>query len=354
MADDGFETRIHAEKTHGKNPVYMGVDLGGTSTDIGVCEMRGMKPKLLLSTHFQTKKMDALGPAIRESQNVCSEHSLNPRGLCIAAAGPITKSGTYCLLTNAGWSIDLKKIKKSTGIPQTLMINDFQALGWAVNILEKKDLLEIFPGKKNPGQPKAVLGAGTGLGKTVLHPEKTSGLYRPAPSEGGNSDFPVYDEKELEFIEYVKKTRKLKGPVRWDDIVSGRGIHAIYEYLGETGGHPENKISQKIRDSLEPAMKITENREADGRCRQTYRFFTRYFARCAKNYLIETMATGGVYLAGGIASRNPEIFKTREFEKEFHNIPKYSDTLESTPVKVITNYDASMLGACHALAANTN
>jgi glucokinase len=81
--------------------------------------------------------------------------------------------------------------------------------------------------------------------------------------------------------------------------------------------------------------------------------FTRFYGRCAKNIALDTLAGGGLYIAGGIAAKNKEIFVSKEFLDEFDRAYRRSEFLRKVPLYVILNYDISLLGACYAAVLKT-
>jgi glucokinase len=73
----------------------------------------------------------------------------------------------------------------------------------------------------------------------------------------------------------------------------------------------------------------------------------------AANLALKIMATGGVYLGGGIVPRILSKLKEPAFMRAFTHKGRMSDLLSAIPVKVILNDSAALLGAarCAALAA---
>ena len=110
----------------------------------------------------------------------------------------------------------------------------------------------------------------------------------------------------------------------------------------------DSKYSNEIEKSTDKAEAIAKYKKVDHLCAETFRLFTRFYGRCAKNFVLDSLATGGLYIAGGIASKNKEIFSTDIFISEFENVYRYSKYLKETPIYVILDYDISLKGACFA------
>ncbi len=137
--------------------------------------------------------------------------------------------------------------------------------------------------------------------------------------------------------------------------MSGRGIEGIYTFIKSMEQFKPSKITKEIDAASEKAPLISQYKKSDETCAETFRLFTKFYARCAKNYVLDTMATGGLYIAGGIASKNKEIFTSKEFLVEFRDAYRRSNILNNVPIHLIVNYDVSLYGTClAALHKNLN
>ncbi len=324
----------------------VGGDVGGTHTNIGVAGAKAGAATLLYSAHFESRKLTSLLPAIREALDYGRENYgiKADRGVA-GVAGVVTDSGR-AKPTNLSWVVDAEEIKHELGLEDFGIANDFQIIGWGIASLKEGDLFEAKSGEPGFGETRAVIGAGTGLGKSILSFDGKR--YVPIPSEGGHADFPPHDRFDLDLADYVRGGRKT--PASYEDLLSGRGIERIYDFLRERLG--ETDLTAEIEGAKDRAALISKHRQIDPLCRETFRIYAKLYARCAKNFVLESLATGGLYIAGGIAAKNREIFVSPEFQAEFLNAEKQRHLLERTPVRVITNYDVSIMGACNAAVAS--
>jgi len=329
----------------------LGGDIGGTNTNFGIMGIRDGKPVLLFSLHFETRRLKSVIPAVKSAVNYAKQnYAITVEDACIGAAGPVSPGNDFCQPTNVKWSIDAREVLKKTPLKSLFLINDFGAIGYGINLLDHKDpkaVLAARAAKKAPPAEatRAVMGAGTGLGKAILVYKDAYGIHVPIPSEGGHADFPVYDEDELRLIEFVKKHQKLKAPASYENVLSGRGIESIYAFLKGSGRFAETECSRQIDKAKEKTPLITKNRAKDELCRETFKLFTRFYARCAKNFVLDSLATGGLYVAGGIAARAREVFQTKEFLDEFENANRQRDVLKDTPIYIVADYNVSLYGA---------
>ena len=212
----------------------------------------------------------------------------------------------------------------------------------------KKDLHVIKAKKARSKSTKAVIGAGTGLGKSILAFDENIKAHIPLASEGGHSEFPVQDKFEIGLTKFIKEKMGISEPISYEEVLSGRGLENIYYYLRKKQGHLKTIYTRKIDDSPDKAEAISKYKTVDETCQEAFRLFAKFYGRCAKNFVLDSMALGGLYIAGGIAAKNKEIFESKDFIEEFENAYRRGEILREIPVYVIVNYDVSLLGACFA------
>jgi glucokinase len=293
----------------------LGADVGGTNTTLGIAKIENNSVDLQHILKHRTEDIDSILPSINDLLTYAKERGIEIQKCIIACAGPIKGHSTN--LTNAKLEINAKEIQEKTGI-NTLLINDFEAIGYGINLLTPK----------SENKTAAIIGAGTGLGKCILLRNPNNGLYHPYPSEGGHADFPITDDRELEMIRWIRKKKSLVH-VRYEDLVSGEGIELIHEFLNE------EHISSK---------EITKNSTNDSSYSRTLEFFSKFYARCARNFVLDTLAQE-IFIAGGIAADNPHLVLCNEFQDEFENSRK-SDFLKTVRITILTDQKIGLKGAC--------
>jgi glucokinase len=307
-------------------------DIGGTNANLCIAEY-GEQITITEKARLQTKEYRSFSDLINDYLKLRSI-SL-PEAACFAVAGVVHQQRVE--MTHADLVVDANEIIQATGLKRVHVINDFDAVGYAINILDLSEILVLNEGIPSEEGVKGAIGAGTGLGKSILLFDKGLDVYRPYPSEGGHADFASANSNELLFLEGLEQPS-------WEHLVSGRGVLRIYHAL------------QKSRYPQEPANltahEISESRHQNPLCRETFHWFVKFYARAARNFAIEILAKGGVYLAGGISAANWDIFG-ETFMDEFirHSNPIYREFLQRIPVKLIKNYDISLKGAAFALNA---
>lgn len=333
----------------------LGGDIGGTNTNLAIAGVKNSKPNLLISINFQSKELDSLIPAIDKILTYAkSNHDIEPKHGCIGAAGVVSPLNDFAQLTNVSWNLSTKNLINNTSLESVFIINDFQTIGYGVNLLDENNNDDIFQIRAGKGDleistaTKAIIGAGTGLGKSILTYDENFKAYIPIPSEGGHGDFPAQNEFETQLVNFIKKLRGISHPLNYEEVLSGRGLESIYLFIRKTQDFKDTQYTKEIDNSLGKAPLLSKYKNQDETCKETLRLFTRFYAKCAKNFVLDTLAYGGLYIAGGIAAKNKEIFTSREFTDEFENAYRRNDFLKTIPINIIINYDVSLYGACYA------
>lgn len=252
--------------------------------------------------------------------------------LVLGLAGPVS-DGLRGGLTNGALRVDFTGLEQRYGIPRALVINDFtaEAYGCLTEIGEQARCV-VRPTEQAEVPPTAgrgVLGAGTGLGTASLVHDGRGG-WLPVAAEGGHASFPFVGDEENDFHKFV--CRELDYPfARGDDILTGRGLSLLHRYLsGET---------LEAREVGERAL---------SRDTPTLRWYSRFYARACRNWILTTLCRGGLWIAGGIASRNPLSVTSDHFLRELYTTPHFASLIRSVPIYLIENKNSGLWGAAQA------
>jgi glucokinase len=240
---------------------------------------------------------------------------------------------------------------KATGLETLFLINDFEAVALGLELLPQKDIITINHGVRRKHANYGFIGAGTGLGKSVMVWHHFAGRYLPVPSEGGHADAAFYSDQECALNTFIKEGYAC--PVSWESILSGQGIKQIYRFLGTQKEYPRTEVSQEIEGADFNPDRISFYASKDERCRDTFILYATFYARCAKNFALEVLTLDGLYIAGGIAAKNISLFFDPLFMKEFVFCGKQSKRLGDIPVFLIADYNVSLYGAVVAYRLRT-
>ena len=248
--------------------------------------------------------------------------------IILAVPGPVEEN-TYAKLANVPWAVDVTGLRRTRGV-RIRLINDFVAQAYAcpLETCLKKEIVQR--GEAREGANLAVIGAGTGLGHCTL---ATTGqdAFLALPSEAGHATFSFYGKTETAYRDYLLKRTGAEYPYG-DIVVSGPGLTHLHAFL--TG-----------RD-LTPAAIVREITPDS----ETTVLFARFYARACRNYTLSVLALGGLYIAGGVAMKNPFLVVNDHFRKEFIDSAHYRALLEKVPVSLILSEDSGLWGAAHFAA----
>jgi len=335
--------------------LVLGGDVGGTNTSLALAWVAGRQVRLTASFRYPTPSLQDLAAPLREVLAYARERlGRSVESAVLGVAGPVSGTGRRVKLTNADLWIDPPSLKRRLGLRHLSLLNDFVALGYGINCLRSSDLLEFPPsGRRDRAfrlAPRAAMGAGTGLGKCLLiyHPEL--GLHVPYPSEGGHADFPATSPWERELVSFLEQMGLVSGRISYEDLLSGAGLGRIYRFLRHRHPIPETPLLRRIDQAEDKAPLISEHLDVEPLCREAFARFLELYANCARNFALETLPWGGIYLAGGIVARNLAHIDGQIFRKRFEDHPRHRSLLESIPIRIVRRYEASLYGA--ALAAS--
>ncbi|MDG6218214.1 MAG: glucokinase [Candidatus Thermoplasmatota archaeon] len=357
MKDDGITYKTHyfqkTVDTSAYSGFVLGADIGGTSTNVAVAGITDDTIDLLFSLDFETKKISSFLPALKKTIAFArNKYDICILNGCVGAAGIVSSDHSFVELTNVSWNINAKELIKETAMDSLFILNDFQVLGYGINTIDLSDEKDVSIIRKNVSidtkEPRVLLGAGTGLGKTILRYDQKNRFFHAFESEGGHADIPVYTRTEFDLIKTIQQRKHSHYPVSYEDLLSGEGIVDIYSFLRSKQLFKDSEYSELIDTAEDKPAIISNYRSKDEYCTETFRLFQRFFARCAKNLGLDTLAKGGVFIAGGIAEKNKDIFLSNQFIDEFNRSHTREKYLKEIPLYLLTNYYLSLQGACFA------
>ncbi|MDZ7268343.1 MAG: glucokinase [candidate division KSB1 bacterium] len=262
---------------------------------------------------------------------------------CLGVPGPVIQGRAQA--ANLPWQLDEQQLQKALGLTHVKLVNDLFATAAAIPLLTAGDLITLNPGEAPAGEATyAVLAPGTGLGQGFYH--SRAGVL---PSEGGHVDFAPTTEIEIELLRFLR-TRFPR--VSFERVLSGPGLVNIYEFLRETGRAPEPpKLRQRLQCE-DPAAVIATAGLADEFpiCAQALDLFAAILGAQAGNLVLTLLATGGVYLGGGVSMKIARKLQDGTVLKAFLNKGRLSDLVKKTPLHIIRDDQVALRGAA-ALAA---
>jgi glucokinase len=317
-------------------------DIGGTHTRLVMAECRGHDCRVRFARHYVSRDYPDVDAVLREFLAAASAHA--PAAVCLAVAGPVrqTAAGQQVQVTNLPWVIDSSAVASRCGTPAVRLINDFEAIGYGIGVLEPSAFAVLQSGAPDPLGTRAVLGAGTGLGQVIV--TRAAEGDRVLATEGGHVDFGPTSELELELARWLIAQR---GRACYEDILSGPGLARLYDFLRVQGVAPESPAVARAMRAGDPAVEISRaaSQDADPLAVATLDLFVQIYGAQAGNLALAAGATGGVYLAGGIAPKIIHWLRGGRFLAAFRSKGSMAPFVAAIPVQVVLDTDVGLRGA---------
>lgn len=334
---------------------YVAGDIGGTYTRFALltADSNGFHP--VTSVRLKTAEVESLERALEDSISTFkTKHGADRiSGICLSPAGPVENN--VCRLTNVKWTIDGNELERALGIP-TLVVNDFTAVCYGVPLLstESRDqLVRISESDGDPAQEDktgAVVGAGTGLGVGFLH---WNGRWtRAYPSEAGHADFAPFDGESERLWNFLRD--RIGAAPDAEQFISGQGLANIADFAHSRS--PRSSALAEIagaKRTEKPSM-LAQAALEDDECAAAMRLFVKMYGRYCGNIGLHFLPQSGLFLAGGIVSKNLRWFEEEPvFMDAFHDhyLASLRSILKKMPVYAITEPAVSYIGAARAVVS---
>jgi glucokinase len=317
-------------------------DIGGTNARLAVYDVLDGHFSLISAAVFPSREYTSLDEIVSKFVRTANVH---PQAACFGVAGPVRNGRVEA--SNLPWIIESKRLAEELDLKKALLINDLEANAWGIAFLDPADLVSLNQVKGTSVGNQAVISAGTGLGEAGMYWDGTK--HHVFACEGGHADFAPRNELETELLRYL---RVRFGHVSYERIVSGPGLVNVFNFLRDTGRGVEPKWLADEMLHSDPAAAISRA-AIDGKCglsEQALDLFVSIYGAEAGNLALKIMATGGIYLGGGIAPKMLPKLAGPLFMEGFLSKGRMQHLLEAIPVRVITNDRVALLGAAHFAA----
>ena len=319
-------------------------DVGGTKCNLGLFRQEGSALRSVFQRRLAVRDYAGFEPLIDDflQQAASAQENEKANGLGIDAAGfgvaGVVVEGRH-YSENLPWVVDAPALTRKLNLKNICLLNDLTATALSLERLPVNDLVALNPGAPMPHATRAVIAAGTGLGGAVLFWDGEE--YQVAQSEVGQTDFAPRTEREIQLLSYV---RQRLPHVSCEQVVSGRGFRRIHEFLNPAVVHAsfESPEGNAAGDITQRALA-----QSCAVCVDTLEFWTEMFGAVTGNFALQTLALGGIYLAGGIALRILPKLQDGAFFKSFCGVSKLAPLLARIPISVVVNEDAPVWGAAY-------
>lgn len=313
-------------------------DIGGTKTVLAILTKDGsgcltyVKEQTFASQQFPVFD-DILAAFLPDDMAI--------KVACFGVAGPVVNQ--RCQTTNLPWLLDSADLKIKLGTSRVKLLNDLEAMALGMLYLPDQDLLELNPTAVAQAGAIAVIAAGTGLGEAILYWDGNK--HHPMATEGGHSDFAAQNVQQDQLLAYLRKI--YPDHVSYERILSGIGFSHLYDFLNEQRFAPPCADvtavdSDADRNAVISRMGVSG---ADPLCSEAVRLFVELYGAETGNLALKSLATGGVFIGGGIAPKILPALQNGQFIQSFKAKGRFCNLLDKISVKVSLNPRTPLIGA---------
>jgi glucokinase len=316
-------------------------DVGGTKTDLALYTDNGQRTG---RDTLRSRDYDNLEDLVRV---FLQQHQAEVKTAVFGVAGPVTNG--HAETTNLPWTIAESRLAKELDIASVKLLNDLEAMAYAVTHLAPEDVRTINPdARSKPQGPVGVLAPGTGLGQAYLLWQDDA--YVALPSEGGHNSFAPSNAQQIRLLAYLMEHHR---HVSVERVCSGIGLPNLYNFLKDSGDEAEPEwLRVQLEGVTDPVPTIiraalNEDTPECAICRATLTLFIDIMAAEASNLALKLVTTGGIYLGGGLPRHIDKALTYDAFMPSFLNKGRMAKLLRQIPVQIIQHPEPALLGAVH-------
>jgi len=314
-------------------------DIGGTKTALAIYSIESGPHAPLAETEVHSADYPSLQEMVKE---FLAQVKMSVEVASFDVAGPVINGRVKT--TNLPWVMDESTLAEDLNLKAAHLMNDLEAVARAVPALRAEDVVTINKGEGVANGPIAIIAPGTGLGESFLTWDGSE--YIAHGSEGSHSDFAPADERQIRLLQYLLPRF---GHVGVERVCSGIGVPNIYEFLRDEEKITERpEVAQSIASAKDHTKTIVEAaldpQHPSELCLATVDLLVSILASEAGNLALKVLATGGVYLAGGVALHLVNLLQQPQFVQTFTRKGRFKDLMERMPIHIITTR-AALVGA---------
>ncbi len=318
--------------------VMLAGDVGATKTVLGLFETGPPRPIMICSNVYPSKSYDSLESIILEFLSGHGAPSV--KSACFGVPGPVL--GARCVTTNLDWVVSSRDLVNLLGTSRVVLVNDLVATAMAAPRLNDDEVKILNTGRPDETGALGIVAPGTGLGVALMI--WTGSSYQPIASEGGHVDFAPTDEEQVLLLRYMLKRFPR---VSVERLASGPGLLEIFNWMSAENRLTDDVFHKEINSSPNPAGLITKGAIESGNpiCDRVLDIYVSILGSVCGNLALTAMTTGGIFLGGGVSPKILPRLLDAKFLEAFTNKGRFTELIQSIPVKIILNDRAALIGA---------
>jgi glucokinase len=314
-------------------------DIGGTKTTLALFAPDRSVHNPLATATFPSAQFASLEAIVRV---FLGQQRASADRACFGVAGPVV--GGQATTTNLPWVMSEEQLRQELGLHSVCLLNDLEATAHAVPSLRPDDLHTLNAGQAAPYGAMAIIAPGTGLGEAyITHSRAGHQVY---PSEGGHADFAPANAQQISLLSHLLGRFE---HVSYERVCSGLGLPNLYDFLKQTGVAESPALAERLAAAPDPTPVISraalDPAAPDALALETLRLFVAILGAETGNLALKVLATGGVYLGGGMPPRILPLLEENTFLQAFTAKGRFGEFLSRVPVQVILHPETALLGA---------
>ncbi len=317
-------------------------DIGGTNARLAYFQPQNGHLRMVTERVFPSREHHEFGEIVNQ---FLVDSGTKPEVACFGIAGPVRNGRVET--SNLPWIIEQSRLAEQIHLPATWLINDLEASAWGIGALSATDLVPLNRVTGPTTGNQGVIAPGTGLGQAGLFWDgKRHNVFA---CEGGHTDFAPQGDLQIELLRFLEARF---GHVSYERVLSGPGLVNVYEFLRDREHEKESPELAAAMKTGDPAAAIS-GAAMDGSSPlavKTLDLWIEVYGAEASNLALKVMATGGLFLTGGISPKILPKLKQPAFMQAFLNKGRLRPLVESIPVQVVINDKAGLLGAARCAA----
>jgi glucokinase len=318
--------------------VILAGDIGGTKTVLSLLNRDANGSLTCLQEQSYTSQQ------FREFDAILTDFlpaNFTIKSACFGVAGPVVNQ--RCQTTNLPWVLDAELLKVKLNTVKVKLLNDLEAMALGMLYLPEYDLIELNPDAETQAGNIAVIAAGTGLGEAILYWDGNQ--YYPIATEGGHSDFAAQTAQQDKLLTYLRKI--YPDHVSYERALSGIGFSHLYDFLCEQGFAPPCSDVPDNNSGIDRNTVISRLgvANADPLCAEVVRLFVELYGAEAGNLALKSLATGGIFIGGGIGAKILPAMQEGSFIHAFKAKGRFLPLLNKISVKLSLNPRTPLIGA---------